>query len=171
MGPFLASAVNNEMASHSRIGGVPSLGLLIGLILLSFPATAQNYPISGVWVAIDPQFPTSIKETCIAVKTFGVEAVSKKSIAELVIFAKEKRFDVKGDVHTETTIKSIKAVDGSYRITEAFSKDARWLRFKRKTSYFLNVIDPQTIEIRDATGDFGKCPILLMCSKHGKPFN
>ena len=85
MGPFLASAVNNEMASHSRIGGVPSLGLLIGLILLSFPATAQNYPISGVWVAIDPQFPTSIKETCIAVKTFGVEAVSKKSIAELVI--------------------------------------------------------------------------------------
>jgi hypothetical protein len=97
---------------------------------------AQKYPISGVWVAIDPQFPTSIKETCIAVKTFGVEAVSKKSIAELLVFTRDKRFDVRGDVHTETTIKSIKAVDGGYRITEVFNKGARWFRFKRKTSYY-----------------------------------
>ena len=35
---------------------------------------------------------------CIAVKTFGVEALSKESISELIIFAKDKRYDVKGDV-------------------------------------------------------------------------
>jgi hypothetical protein len=50
--------------------------------------------------------------TCIAVKTFGVEAVSKKSISEMIIFAKDKRYDVKGDVQTEATIKSIKLADG-----------------------------------------------------------
>jgi hypothetical protein len=31
---------------------------------------------------------------CIAVKTFGVEALSKESISELIIFAKDKRYDV-----------------------------------------------------------------------------
>jgi hypothetical protein len=158
-GTLLANAVNHEIARRSRLGKVSSLGILIGLILFSFPANAQNYPISGVWVAIDPNFPTSIKESCIALKKFGVEAVLKKSIAELVIFAKDKRVDVKGDVHTETNIKSIKVVDGGYRITEVFNKRATWFRFKRKTTFVLNVIDPQTIEIRDATGTtrYAKC--------------
>src|ERR1700694_1929207 len=137
------------MASRSRVGSVPSLGLLIGLILFSFPAAAQVYPVSGVWAAIDSQFPIAANETCIAVKTFGVEAVSKKSISEMIIFAKDKRYDVKGDVQTETTIKSIKVADGGFRITETFSKGARWLGFKRKATYLLNVIDPQTIEIWD----------------------
>ena len=77
----------------------------------------------------------------------------------MIIFAKDKRYDVKGDVETETTIKSIEAADGGFRITETFSKHERWLGFKRKTTYFLDVIDPQTIEIRDATGTirYAKC--------------
>ena len=148
----MANAVNNEIASRSRVGSVPSLGLLIGLILFSFPAMAQVYPVSGVWAAIDSQFPIAANEICIAVKTFGVEAVSKKSISEMIIFAKDKRYDVKGDVQTETTIKSIKAADGGFRITESFSKRRGWLGFRRKTTYFLGIIDPQTIEIRGESG-------------------
>jgi hypothetical protein len=147
----LAKAVNQEIASYSRIGRAVFLGLLIGLFLYPIPAAAEVYPVSGVFVAIDAGFPAAANETCLAVKTFGVEAVSKKSIAEMIIFAKDKRYDVKGDVETETTIKSIKAADGGFRITEVF-KRGRWFGFKRKTTYFLDVIDPQTIEIRDTTG-------------------
>ena len=155
----MANAFNQEIAGYSRIGGAASLALLIGLILFSFPAAAEVYPVSGVWTAIDADFPAAANETCLAVKTFGVEAVSKKSISEMIIFAKDKRYDVKGDVQTETTIKSIKVADGGFRITESFSKRGSWLGFKRKTTYFLNVIDPQTIEIRDATGmaRYAKC--------------
>jgi hypothetical protein len=104
----LAQAVNHAIGSRSRLRGVSSLGLLIGLILISFPAAAEVYPVSGVWTAIDTDFPAAANETCIAVKTFGVEAVSKKSVSEMIIFAKDKRYDVKGDVQTETTIKSIR---------------------------------------------------------------
>jgi hypothetical protein len=76
----LANVVNNEIASRSRVVGVPSLGLVIGLSLFSLPAVAQVYPVSGVWAAVDSQFRTAANETCIAVKMFGVEAVSKKSV-------------------------------------------------------------------------------------------
>jgi hypothetical protein len=140
----LAHAVNREIGSRSRLRGVSSLGLLLGLILISFPAAAEVYPVSGVWTATDTDFPAAANETCIAVKTFGVEAVSKKSISEMIIFAKNKRYDLKGDVQTEATIKSIKLADGGFRITETW-----WLGFKRKATYLLIVIDPQTIKIWD----------------------
>jgi hypothetical protein len=145
----LANAFNQDTVSYFRIGGAASLGLLIGLFLVSVPAAAEVYPVSGVWTAIDTDFPAAANEACVAVKTFGVEAVSKNSISEMIIFAKDKRYDVKGDVQTETTIKSIRAAVGGFWITESFSKRGRWLRFKRKTTYFLTVINPQTIEIWD----------------------
>ena len=145
----MANAFNQETVSYFRIAGAGSLGLLIGLILFSFPAAAEVYPVSGVWTAIDTDFPAAANETCLAVKTFGVEAVAKKSVSEMIIFAKDKRYDVKGDVQTETTIKSIKVAEGGFWITESFSKRGRWLGFKRKTTYFLTVINPQTIEIWD----------------------
>ena len=74
----MAHAVNHEIGSRSRLRGAASLGLLIGLILVSVPAAAEVYPVSGVWTAIDTEFPAAAIETCVAVKTFGVEAVSKK---------------------------------------------------------------------------------------------
>jgi hypothetical protein len=146
-GTRLANAFNQDTVSYFRVGAAASLGLLIGLVLVSI-AAAEVYPIGGVWTSIDIDFPAAANETCVAVKTFGVEAVSKKSISEMIIFAKDKRYDVKGDVQTETTIKSIKVAQGGFWITE-FSKRGRWLGFKRKTTYFLTVIDPQTIEIWD----------------------
>jgi hypothetical protein len=149
VGPFLWQAVNHAIGSPSRLRGASSLGLLIGLILVSAPAAAEVYPVSGVWTAIDTDFPAAATEACVAVKAFGVEAVSKKSISEMIIFAKDKRYDVKVDVQIETTIKSIKVAEGGFWITESFSKRGRWLGFKRKITYFLTVIDPQTIEIWD----------------------
>jgi hypothetical protein len=149
-GTLLAHAVNHEIGSRSRHRGVSSLGLLIGLIL-SFPAAAEVYPVSGVWTATDSDFPAAAIETCIAVKTFGVEAVSKKSVSEMIIFAKDKRYDVKGDVQTEATLKTVKLADGGFRITETFKKGARWLGFKRKATYLLKLIDPQTIDIWNGT--------------------
>ena len=128
----MANVVNNEMASRSRVMGAPTLGLVIGLSLFSLPAVAQVYPVSGVWAAMDSQFPTAANETCIAVKMFGVEAVSKKSVSEMIIFAKDKRYDVKGDVQIETTIKSIKVADGGFRITESFSSAEVGLGSERK---------------------------------------
>jgi hypothetical protein len=145
----LANPFNQVITSRSRLWGARSLGLLLALFLFSIPATAQVYPVSGVWTAIDSHFPTAANETCVSVKTFGVEAVSKKSISEMIIFAKDKRYDVKGNVQTETTIKSIKVADGGFRITETLSKGARWLGFKRKATYFLKLVDPLTIEIWD----------------------
>jgi hypothetical protein len=155
----LANAFNQDTVSYFRIGGAASLGLLISLFLVSGPAAAEVYPVSGVWTAIDTDFPAAANETCVAVKTFGVDAVSKKSIAEMIIFAKDKRYDVKGDVQTEATIKSIKVTDGGFRMIETLSNGARWLGFKRKTTYFLTVIDPQTIEIWDGMvlNRYAKC--------------
>ena len=77
----------------------------------------------------------------------------------MIIFAKDRRYDVKGDVQTETTIKSIKVADGGFRITESFNKRRNWLGFRRKTTYVLKVVDPLTIEIWDATGmtRYAKC--------------
>jgi hypothetical protein len=152
----LTNAFNQKITSRSRLRGAASLGLLIGLILFSFPAAAEVYPVSGVWTAIDTDFPAAGNETCLAVKTFGVNA---KSIAEMIIFAKDKRYDVKGDVQTEATIKSIKVTDGGFRITETLTNGAGWLGFKRKTTYFLTVIDLQTIEIWDgmALNRYAKC--------------
>jgi hypothetical protein len=133
-------------------------------ILFSFPAAAQVYPISGVWVAIDPRYPKATSEVCLAVKTFGIEAVSNDFIAELIIFDKDRKVDVRGVLQLETTIKSIKAADGGFRITETFGKGARWFGFKRKASYFLTVIDSQTIEIRDAT----TLTRYTKCGPHGR---
>jgi hypothetical protein len=155
----MPDAFNQEISKHPRLRRASALGLLIGLILISFPAVAEVYPVRGVWTAVDTEFPAAANETCIAVRNFGVEAVSKKSISEMIIFAGQKRFDVKGDVQTEATIKSITVADGGFRITETPTNGARRLGFKRTTTYFLTVIDLQTIEIWDGLvlNRYAKC--------------
>lgn len=125
----------------------------IGPILFSIPnpaaAAGIAYPVSGVFAAFDPEFPNAAFEICMSVRTFGVEAVSRNSIAELIVFAKDKRHDLKGDVATETTIKTIRFADGKFHITETFNKSRGWIGIKRKTEYDMTVIDPNTIEIWD----------------------
>jgi len=116
------------------------------LVLVSFPVAAEVYPVNGVWVAPDPAFPVATGEACFIIKTFGVEAVSRGSIFEMVIFTTSKRYGLKGDVQTEGSIESAKATDGGFWITELSNR--KWFGFRRKFTYFLAIVDPSTIEIR-----------------------
>ena len=121
---------------------------LAGLVLSSFPAEADVYPVSGVWSAPNPEFPIAADEACFIIKTFGVEVLARKSIAELMIFTNDKRYDVKGNVQMDSTLQSAKAAEGGYWITELPNARGR-LWFRRKITFFLAVVDPVTIEIRD----------------------
>ena len=139
-------------ALHYRLRHAASFLIAAALYsFCSFAAIAEIYPINGAWIAIGPEFPINRHEACVSLKTFGTEAVSRKSIPELIIFTKGKRYQVKGDTQNETTIKSINAADGGFWITESPSKGSRWMVFKRKTKYFLKIVDPLTIEIWDGT--------------------
>ena len=124
---------------------------LIGFLLLSFPALAEglSYPVTGVFAAIDSEFPNGEFEVCMSVRTFGVAAVTKKSVAELIIFTNDKRHDLRGELQTEAAIKSINLVDGAYRVAETLTKSHGWIGMKRKTEYEMKVIDPNTIAIWD----------------------
>jgi hypothetical protein len=64
-----------------------------------------------------------------------------------MIFSEDKRFEVRGDFETETTIRSVKsATDGGYQITESTGK--RWLPFSKRL-FTLKVVDPTMIEITE----------------------
>jgi hypothetical protein len=137
-------------------------GLFLGIILFSLPAAAQEmtYPVSGIFLPIDPVFPNASFEACLLVRTFGVDAVSKKSVAHLIIFDQNKRHDLIGDLATETTIKSInKLVDGTHQIFETFSKSRGRIGIRRKTEYEMKVLDQNTIEISDGrnVARYAKC--------------
>jgi hypothetical protein len=94
-----------------------------------------------VWVATDDRFPGSTGGACLILKQFGIDAVLAQPFPRLMIFSKEKRFEVRGDYLAERTIRSVKsATDGGIQITETFAN--RW-RFK------LKVVDPTTIEIAE----------------------
>jgi hypothetical protein len=133
------------MLRHRRL---TSLAAALGcLVLVSFPVAAEVYPVNGVWVAPDPAFPVATGEACFIIKTIGVEAVSRKSIFEVVIFTTNKRYDLKGGVQTEGSIESVRATDGGFWITELSNR--KWFVFRRKYTYFLAIVDASTIEIRD----------------------
>jgi hypothetical protein len=133
------------MPRHRKL---TSLTAALGcLVLVSFPVAADVYPVNGVWVAPDPAFPVATGEACFIIKTFGVDAVSRKSIFEMIIFTTNKRYDLKDNMQTEGSIESAKATDGGFWITELSNR--KWFGFRRKFTYFLAIIDPSTIEIRD----------------------
>ena len=88
------------------------------LVLSSFPAEADVYPVSGVWAAPNPGFPIAADEACLIIKTFGVEVLARKSIAEMMIFTNDKRYDVKSNVQMDNTLQSARAAEGGYWITE-----------------------------------------------------
>jgi hypothetical protein len=76
---------------------------------------------------------------------FGVEAVSRKSVSRMIIFAKDKRYDVKGDVR-------LKQPSNRSKWERRFSdnwvvQQARKLAGSEKATYVLKVLDPLTIEI------------------------
>ena len=120
---------------------------LVGL-LLSSPAVADIYPIKGVWVAPNPDFPIRSDEACFTVRLSGIEAVTRKVIAELLIFNQNKRYEVRQNTQTVSTLISMKPAADGFWVTELSDVRNRfWLR--KKINYLLTIIDPTTIEIRN----------------------
>ena len=102
---------------HKRLTDCIQLLGVAGLFLSS-PAFADVYPIKGVWVAHNRDFPIGPNEVCFTVRLSGVEAVARKLIPELHIFNENKRYGVTPNVQTVSTLISMKPAEGGYWITE-----------------------------------------------------
>src|SRR6476661_1812702 len=72
----------------------------------SSPAAADIYPVNGIWVTLNPDFPIGANEACFNIRVSGVEAVVRKSIAEMLIFNENKRYDVKQNMQAVSTLSS-----------------------------------------------------------------
>jgi hypothetical protein len=150
---------------HNRLSDCALLMGLVGL-LLSSPALADIYPVRGVWVAQNRDFPIGPNEVCLTVRLSGIEAVARKLISELLIFNDNKRYGVKQNLQTVSTLVSTKRAEGGYWVTE-FPDVRRRFWFKQKITYLLTIIDPTTIEIRNNShrarfvkcGPRGKLPV------------
>ena len=85
----------------------------LAMSLFSCAAWAQTYPVSGVWVARDARFPSSTAGACLILKKFGLDGVLAQPFPNLMIFSKDRRFEVRGNHLAERDIRSVKrATDG-----------------------------------------------------------
>jgi hypothetical protein len=131
--------------------------LAIAISLFSCAASAENYPVSGVWVAKDDHFPGSTAGACLILKEFGVDGAVTQSFPNFMIFSRDKRYEVRGEYLAERTIRSVKsATDGGFQITETRGK--RWPPFSKRL-FTLKVVGPTTIEITEGkiSNRFFKC--------------
>jgi hypothetical protein len=153
-------------AFHFLLGSRPHLraGMRISVLIIgslfSLAASAQTYPVSGVWVAMDYHFPQSKRGACLILKTLGVDALFDGSFPTVMIFSDGQRFVVRGGRPAERAIRSVKsATDGGFRITESLGKHGSWLPWFKSYSFHLKVIDPMIIEIteRAVSTRFFKC--------------
>ena len=78
----------------------------------------------------------------------GIEAVTRKLIAELLIFNENKRCEVRHNIQAVSTLFSLKPAEDGYWVTE-LSNDRRRFWFRQKLTYLLTIIDAKTIEIRN----------------------
>ena len=116
-------------------------------MLLGSQAIADNYPIKGVWIAPNLDFPIRTDEACFTVRRSGAEAVTRKLIAELHIFYENRRYEVRPNVQAVSMLFSIKPAEDGYWVTE-LPNDRKRFWFRPKVTYLLTIIDSTTIEIR-----------------------
>ena len=129
-----------------RFGFIDRVWLAIAISLFSCSASAETYPVSGVWVAKDDHFPGSTAGACLLLKEFGVDAVLTQPFPRIMIFSEDKRFEMQGDFQAERTIKSVKSTtDGGFQITETLGK--RWLPFSERPFFTLKIVNATTIEV------------------------
>lgn len=148
----MINAVEFEFGIRSQFNHRIWPALAIAVSLFSHSASAQTYPISGVWVAMDhSRFPESKVGACLSLKTFGVDAVFSGSLpSRVIIFSDGKRFDLRGSYHGEQVITSLKSsVSGGFRITESLGRHGRWLPWNHKQSYYLKIVGPMIIEVTE----------------------
>ena len=136
----------SNIGIHNRLAACAQLMGLVGL-LLSSPAAADIYPIKGVWVAPNSDFPVRPDEACFTVRLSGIQAVTRKFIAQLLIFNENKRYDVKQNMQAVSTLSSTKPTGDGYWVTELPDVQRRFW-FRQKITYLLTIVDPTTIEIR-----------------------
>jgi hypothetical protein len=117
--------------------------------LFSCAASAQTYPVSGVWVASDVRFPGSTKGACFILRKIGIDAVSSQPFPSLMIYSDNKRFEVRGNFRAERTVRSLQtATDGRFRITES-PGNRRWLHFLKRPLFTLKIVDATIIEVTE----------------------
>jgi hypothetical protein len=132
------------LCKHARC--IICLWLAIGISLFSCAASAETYPISGVWVAKNDRFLGSTAEACLLLKEYGVDAPSTQPFPRVMIFSGDQRFEMRGNFYAKSTIRSVEGVTGGgYKITETLDK--RWFRFSKKPVFNLNIVDATTIEV------------------------
>ena len=152
----------SNMGIHKRIANCTQLIGLVGLFLSS-PAVADIYPVRGVWIAQNRDFPIGPNEACFTVRLSGIEAVARKLISELLIFNENKRYRIKQNLQTVSTLVSTKPAEGGYWVTELPDVRRRFW-FRQRITYFLAIIDPSTIEIRNNS----RRAKFVKCSPRGK---
>ena len=69
-----------------RSGFKNRVWLGVAIVLFSSAASAETYPVSGVWVATDDRFPGSTGGACLVLKQFGIDAVIAQPFPRLMIF-------------------------------------------------------------------------------------
>ena len=146
--------------SRSYLRAAMRTSVLIVGSLSSFAACAQTYPVSGVWVAMDRQFPQSKAGACLTLKTIGVDALFGGSFPTVMIFSDGQRFVVRGGRPAELAIRSVNSVkDGGFRITESLGKRDSWLPWFKNRQFHLKIVDPMLIEIAEGpvSTRFFKC--------------
>ena len=131
------------------LAGMRTSVLIVGS-LSSFAAYAQTYPVSGVWVAMDHQFPQSKAGACLTLKKTGVDALFGGSFPTVMIFSDGQRFVVRGGRPAELAIRSVNSVkNGGFRITESLGKHGSWLPWIKNRQFHLKIVDPMLIEIAE----------------------
>jgi hypothetical protein len=70
-----------------RSGFKNRVWLGVAIVLFSSAASAQTYPVSGVWGATDDRFPGSTGGACLILKQFGIDAVLAQPFPRPMIFS------------------------------------------------------------------------------------
>jgi hypothetical protein len=104
----MINAFNFPLGNRLRLrDGVRLLFFVVGS-LFSFAASAQTYPVSGVWIAREYPFFQFTAGACLALKKIGVDALFEGSFPTVMIFSNGQRFVVQGGRAAERTIRSVK---------------------------------------------------------------
>ena len=85
------------MFSPANLTRLAAVVLMVCLVCSTknTPALADIYPVKGVWVAHNREFPIGPGEICSSIRLSGVDVVSRNLISELLIFNENKRYVVK----------------------------------------------------------------------------
>jgi hypothetical protein len=154
----MTSIAHSLSFPHARWRGV--VCVLTAWSLSAFAVLAQEYPVSGVWVAADGHTPGSKGGACFTLRLLGVDAAMDGTLPAVLIFADGRRVELHAGYRSEASLKSVTGMtDEAFRIAETPSKRSKWFPWSRKQSHSLRVVDPVTIEFSEGATNtrFMKC--------------